>query len=78
MVQISFCCLGKKTVSHLSQLLKFFLKIAQKLIFKLYKEQMSQTDLEFHNGLGARKAQFEIEFCFNIAEMLISTFTHLF
>lgn len=57
-------CSEYRTISLMSHLLKLFLKIIHKRIYKLCEEQVSPTQFGFRNAVGTREALFSIQVLF--------------
>jgi len=54
-------CNDYRTISLMSQLLKVFLKVIHKRIYKVCEEYMSETQFGFRDALGTREAVFAVQ-----------------
>lgn len=57
-------CTDYRTISIMSHLLKIFLKIIHRRIYRLCEEQLSETQFGFRNALGTREALFAVQVMF--------------
>ena len=57
-------CSDFRTISLMSHLLKLFLKIIHRRIYKLCEEQIAPTQFGFRNAVGTREALFSIQVLF--------------
>lgn len=57
-------CSEYRTISLMSHMLKIFLKVIHRRIYKICEEQISSTQFGFRNGLGTREALFSIQVLF--------------